>query len=132
MQTGISRSEWVERECADVYFVQALKGVWVNIYDLVDAVRTGSTPPRRFLSRRALAEYTISHHKVYPKKKAKKGGPVRALLAHIFDWDPFFYVFGSKKENNVIESLSGVMKLGQSSSCVDDSGVRSDQCTRWF
>jgi hypothetical protein len=73
-----------ERQCTEAFCVQALKGVWVNIYDLIDAVRTDRTPPRRFPSQKALAEYTISHQKVYPKKKAKEGGPVRALLAHIF------------------------------------------------
>jgi hypothetical protein len=27
--------------------------------------------------------YTIKEEKMYPKKKAKEDGPVRALLAHI-------------------------------------------------
>lgn len=34
----------------------------------------------------ALAEYTIREDKIYPKKAAKEGGPVRALLARIF-WE---------------------------------------------
>jgi len=49
----------------------------------VDAFANNTTP-KRFQSQRALAEYTIKENKIYPKKKAKKGGPVRALLAHIF------------------------------------------------
>jgi hypothetical protein len=57
--------------------------VWVNIYDLIDAIRENKTPPRRFKSQWALGKYTIKENKVYPKKKAKEGGPVRALLAHI-------------------------------------------------
>ncbi|TVY17520.1 hypothetical protein LARI1_G004668 [Lachnellula arida] len=62
---------------------EALKGIWVNIYDLLDAVKEGAQP-HHFPSRRALARYTIDEDKIYPKKKAKKGGAVRALLAHIF------------------------------------------------
>jgi hypothetical protein len=63
--------------------LQALNGVWVNIHDLLDAVNNNSKP-RIFKTERALAAYTMSTGKIYPKKEAKKGGPVRALLAHIF------------------------------------------------
>ncbi|PBP27716.1 hypothetical protein BUE80_DR001235 [Diplocarpon rosae] len=63
---------------------QALKKVWVNIYDLIDAVNNKKTPPRLFKSQAALSRYTIKNNKIFPKKKAKEGGPVRALLAHIF------------------------------------------------
>jgi hypothetical protein len=63
---------------------QALKGVWVNIHDLIHAVRNDCTPPQRFPNQRALALYTRNHNKYYPKEKAKAGGPVRTLLAHIF------------------------------------------------
>ena len=75
---------WIDEITADNCAVKALKGVWVNIYDLVHAVRTNTTPPRRFQSQGKLAAYTLKNRKVYPKEKAKKGGPVRALLAHIF------------------------------------------------
>jgi hypothetical protein len=68
----------------DSVAVQALKGVWVNLYDLIDATNSGNLPPRRFKSQGALAKYTIDNGKIFPKKRAKKGGPVRALLAHIF------------------------------------------------
>ncbi|TVY39611.1 hypothetical protein LOCC1_G005830, partial [Lachnellula occidentalis] len=61
-----------------------LKDVWINIYDLLDAVKKGKQP-RRFPSQRALAHYTIKFRKIYPKKQAKEEGAVRALLAHIFD-----------------------------------------------
>ncbi|KAG4431825.1 hypothetical protein IFR05_012687 [Cadophora sp. M221] len=61
----------------------ALRKVWVNIFDFIEAVRQNKIP-RRFPTEEALREYTISTDKIYPKKKAKKGGPVRALLAHIF------------------------------------------------
>ncbi|TVY86631.1 hypothetical protein LAWI1_G006506, partial [Lachnellula willkommii] len=62
---------------------EALKGIWINIYDFLDAVKKDEQP-RRFPSQRALARYTIRTWRIYPKKKAKEGGPVRALLAHIF------------------------------------------------
>jgi hypothetical protein len=34
-------------------------------------------------SERALAEYTIRTDKIFPKRRAKEYGPVKALLAHI-------------------------------------------------
>lgn len=73
----------MKRNGADEYLGQALRGVWVNIYDLIDAIRNSKTPPRRFESQWALGKYTIKEDKVYSKKKAKEGGPFRALLAHI-------------------------------------------------
>lgn len=63
---------------------QALKKVWVNIYDLIDAVEANQTPPTRFPSQAALARYTIQTDRIYPRKKAKEGGPVRLLLANVF------------------------------------------------
>ncbi|KAH6704021.1 hypothetical protein BKA61DRAFT_680265 [Leptodontidium sp. MPI-SDFR-AT-0119] len=61
----------------------ALRKFWVNIYDLIEAVRQNKIP-HRFPSEKALRKYTISKHKVFPKEEAKEGGPVRALLANIF------------------------------------------------
>ncbi|CZS94890.1 hypothetical protein WAI453_013492 [Rhynchosporium graminicola] len=61
----------------------ALRRVWVNIYDLIAAVRQ-SKVPRCFRNEFDLRTYTINSRKIFPKKKAKEGGPVRALLAHIF------------------------------------------------
>ncbi|KAH8773889.1 hypothetical protein F5882DRAFT_300108 [Hyaloscypha sp. PMI_1271] len=63
---------------------QALRPVWVNIHDLMHAVNTDSTPPHRFENERELSAYTKKHKRYYPKEQAKGGGPVRALLAHIF------------------------------------------------
>jgi hypothetical protein len=34
-------------------------------------------------SERALAEYTKRTGKLFPKRRAKESGPVRALLAHV-------------------------------------------------
>ncbi|PVH79114.1 hypothetical protein DL98DRAFT_420947 [Cadophora sp. DSE1049] len=61
----------------------ALRKVWVNIYDLIVAVRQNKIP-RRFPSLHALSAYTIRTRKIFPKEKAKEGGLVRQLLAHIF------------------------------------------------
>ncbi|OWP00681.1 hypothetical protein B2J93_548 [Marssonina coronariae] len=61
----------------------ALKKVWVNIYDLIDAINDNKMPPRLFKSQAALSQYTIKTERIFPRKMAKKGGPVRALLAHI-------------------------------------------------
>lgn len=63
--------------------LEALSHVWVNIRDFLDAVRDG-TQPYRHPSEKALAQYTIKTHKVYPKKMVTKGSPLRKLLAHIF------------------------------------------------
>lgn len=60
-----------------------LRGVWVNIYDLIDA-RNAGLFPQRFPTQRVLSEYTMRTKRIFPKKRAKKGGPVSALLAHIF------------------------------------------------
>lgn len=62
---------------------QELKKVWVNIYDLIDAVNANTTP-QIFPSLSALRAYTLEKGKIFPKKEAKKGGPVKSLLAHIF------------------------------------------------
>ncbi|KAF8848916.1 hypothetical protein BDZ45DRAFT_680899 [Acephala macrosclerotiorum] len=62
---------------------KALASVWINIWDFLDE-RKGKGRARRFNSEGALAEYTITTGKIYPKKEAKEGGPLRALLAHIF------------------------------------------------
>jgi len=65
--------------------LQALRGVWVNIFDLLDAVKAG-THPKHFKSQSALRWHTIKYRKIYPKKEVKKdkGNPAVALLAHIF------------------------------------------------
>ncbi|KAK3300429.1 uncharacterized protein B0H64DRAFT_15286 [Chaetomium fimeti] len=62
---------------------KALRTVHVNIFDLLDAVKEGRTPPH-FGTAGELAEYTLETGRVYPKKAAKKMGPVRALLRMIF------------------------------------------------
>jgi len=70
---GFQSSDWM----------QALRNVWVNIYDLIVAIRQNKIP-HRFPSRHALSAYTLRTRKIFPKERAKEGGPVRQLLAHIF------------------------------------------------
>lgn len=63
--------------------VQALKTVYVNICDLMDAVKAGRQV-KQFQSEGALANYCRSTRKIYPLTKAKEGGPVRYLLRAVF------------------------------------------------
>ncbi|KAJ8130342.1 hypothetical protein O1611_g3288 [Lasiodiplodia mahajangana] len=62
---------------------KALKTVWVNIPDFLDAVKHGQ-PVFRFQSQRALAAYTREEHRVYPRNNIPKGSPLKQLLAQIF------------------------------------------------
>ncbi|KAK7065018.1 hypothetical protein R3P38DRAFT_3420379, partial [Favolaschia claudopus] len=57
--------------------------VWVNIYDLLDAKRTGS-PPKKHRSAGALAEYCRQTDKIFPKRKAKANPFLRVLLVEVF------------------------------------------------
>jgi hypothetical protein len=58
---------------------QALRTVYVNIHDLLDAVKQGRTP-QRFRNAKELAAYTVKNERIYPKRFAKEMGPVKALL----------------------------------------------------
>ncbi|KAK0659218.1 hypothetical protein QBC41DRAFT_331582 [Cercophora samala] len=68
----------------------ALKTVFVNIQDLVDAIEKnlagGSRKvyPQRFPNLKQLVKYTVKENKIYPKKWVKSGlGPVKALMRDI-------------------------------------------------
>ncbi|KAI1346249.1 hypothetical protein F5Y01DRAFT_27970 [Xylaria sp. FL0043] len=61
---------------------EALKSVWVNIPDFLQAIKKGQ-PVHHFPSQRALAAYTQEHRKFYPKKDIPKSSPLRRLLAHM-------------------------------------------------
>ena len=58
-----------------------MRGIWINIFDLLDAKKTG-TRVLRFPNLRALAEYSYENEKVFPLKKAK-GGALKFLLRKI-------------------------------------------------
>ncbi|KAI0442515.1 hypothetical protein F4803DRAFT_373340 [Xylaria telfairii] len=62
---------------------KALKTVWVNIPDFLQAVKKGH-PVYHFQSQRDLAEYTKKHRRFYPKDSIEKHSPLKQLLAHIF------------------------------------------------
>ncbi|KAK8139757.1 hypothetical protein PG984_000880 [Apiospora sp. TS-2023a] len=61
----------------------ALRKVWINIYDFLDAVKAG-TPVPKFATEAKLSRYTMKTRKIYPKKHVKKGSPLASLMAHIF------------------------------------------------
>ncbi|KAI3343185.1 hypothetical protein F4824DRAFT_133797 [Ustulina deusta] len=62
---------------------QALKSVWVNIFDFLMAIKKGE-PVHHFRTQSELAAYTKKNRKFYPKKSIPKGSPLRQLLAQIF------------------------------------------------
>ncbi|KAI1273387.1 hypothetical protein F5Y07DRAFT_256162 [Xylaria sp. FL0933] len=61
---------------------EALKSVWVNIPDFLQAIKKGQ-PVHHFPSQRALAAYTQAHRRFYPKSNIPKSSPLRRLLAHM-------------------------------------------------
>jgi hypothetical protein len=72
--------QWVKTWLTNV--AQALKQVWVNIHDLVDAAKHNRPVPR-FDTRDELIKYTRRTKKFYPLQYVKEMGPVRALLTHM-------------------------------------------------
>lgn len=66
--------------------LQALKGVWVNVVDLIDCRRTGSAV-RRHRTAKALRKYTLETKKIFPKAAAKQNGFLKALLITLFDFN---------------------------------------------
>ncbi|KAI2614620.1 uncharacterized protein GGS25DRAFT_58638 [Hypoxylon fragiforme] len=61
---------------------KALKNVWVNIVDFLEAVEMGN-PPYKFENEQQLAKYTRATKKIYPKSAIQKGSPLESLLAYI-------------------------------------------------
>jgi hypothetical protein len=61
--------------------VQALRQVYVNIYDLIETVRIGREP-RMFETERALADYSKNRDMLYPMRKAK-GNLMKYILRQI-------------------------------------------------
>ncbi|KAF7340475.1 hypothetical protein MVEN_01967800 [Mycena venus] len=57
--------------------------VWVNIFDLVDAKRTGE-PVKKHASAEALRKYSKKHKKIFPKKTAKENRFLTVLLIEMF------------------------------------------------
>jgi hypothetical protein len=64
--------------------VQVLRTtVWINIFDLMDAKRTGR-PVKKHASANALRAYTRRTKKIFPKKAAKDNQFLKVLLVEIF------------------------------------------------
>ncbi|KAK8095581.1 uncharacterized protein PG998_002209 [Apiospora kogelbergensis] len=61
---------------------KALKKIWVNIYDFLEAVKVGKPVPR-FKTEAELSHYTLRTDRVFPKKHITKGSPLANLMAHI-------------------------------------------------
>ncbi|KAI0416082.1 hypothetical protein F5X98DRAFT_376062 [Xylaria grammica] len=61
---------------------KALKTIWVNIPDFLDAVK-GGQPVYRFENQHQLAAYTRKWRRYFPKRNITKGSPLRQLLAQI-------------------------------------------------
>ncbi|KAJ7115263.1 hypothetical protein C8R44DRAFT_709707 [Mycena epipterygia] len=57
--------------------------VWVNIFDLLDAKRTGQ-PVRRHPSAAALRKYIRKTGKIFPKRAAKANRFLNVLLVEVF------------------------------------------------
>jgi len=51
---------------------KALKGVYVNLVDLVDAAMAGNVIPKKFSSQKELAKYIRKTGKFFPKSRAKR------------------------------------------------------------
>ncbi|ROW11019.1 hypothetical protein VMCG_01216 [Cytospora schulzeri] len=63
---------------------QALKGIWVNIYDFLYHAENKPDDVEFFKSEPELSDYTLRTRKTYPRKNITPGSPLRDLLAHIF------------------------------------------------
>jgi hypothetical protein len=62
---------------------QLLKKIHVNIFDLIDAARSG-TAARTFSSSYELAQYSKANDKVFRKVAAKQNKLLKFMLRHIF------------------------------------------------
>ncbi|KAJ7926793.1 hypothetical protein B0H13DRAFT_1599308 [Mycena leptocephala] len=60
-----------------------LRRTWINIFDLIDAKRTGK-PVRKHTTEDALRDYIIRTGKVFPKKTAKDNRFLKVLLIEVF------------------------------------------------
>lgn len=61
---------------------QALRSVWINIRDFLDAAARNQPVPRH-RNRHALAHYTETTGRFYSRKKIVSGSPLAALMATI-------------------------------------------------
>jgi hypothetical protein len=65
-------------------YKRALAGIHVNIFDLLQHVRTGAVGQvRRFANVKELARYSKRRGRIFPREQAK-GGALRFLLRVLF------------------------------------------------
>jgi hypothetical protein len=57
-----------------------LKGIYVNLVDLVDAGTAGTKVSKTFSSPKELAKYIQKTKKIFPKERAKKSPMLRRFL----------------------------------------------------
>ncbi|CAK5279655.1 unnamed protein product [Mycena citricolor] len=60
-----------------------MKKTWVNIYDLLDAQRTGG-PVVQHRTKHALRVYSLQNEKIFPKETAKENRFLAVLLIDMF------------------------------------------------
>lgn len=61
---------------------QALKGIFVNLVDLVDAANAGKTIRRTFTSSKDLSRYIKQTKKIFPKSQAKANPLLRLIVVN--------------------------------------------------
>lgn len=71
-----------ERGASITQCKKILKKTFVNIIDLIDAMRTG-TQPRVFKNRYALVKYTKKNKKIFPRTLAKQDGYINVFLTRL-------------------------------------------------
>ncbi|KAJ7232433.1 hypothetical protein B0H12DRAFT_1028383 [Mycena haematopus] len=76
---GVKEAPESIKQCKQVLHAS----VWINIFDLLDAKRTGK-PVKKHASLKALREYTKRTNKIFPKKAAKENQFLKVLLREIF------------------------------------------------
>ncbi|KIJ51124.1 hypothetical protein M422DRAFT_158523 [Sphaerobolus stellatus SS14] len=64
---------------------KAIKGVYVNIFDVVDAQRQGRKATPMFSNVHLLRAYTFDNEMIFPKRRAKREGLLKYLLREITD-----------------------------------------------
>jgi hypothetical protein len=77
-------SRFTNSNLTSLLFTQLLKKVDVNIYDLIDAARSGAAA-RTFTDARQLAKYTKETGKVFPKAYAKQNKLLKFMLRRIIN-----------------------------------------------
>ena len=73
----------VARPSPTLTVLQALKSVFINIFDFVQA-RDDKVIPHRFPNKSALRTYSKKNHKIFPLAKAKESPILKVLLIEMY------------------------------------------------